>query len=110
MNLDADDNVKFELELFVVGRSARAEAALQNLRWLCETFLKGRYAITVIDVLEDPEAAERANVLATPMLIRKSPPPRRTIVGDLSMTNVLLRGLGIEIEQRAAKSGGDENE
>jgi circadian clock protein KaiB len=109
--LEPDESVTFELELFVVGRSAKGEAALQNLRWLCETFLKGRYTITVIDILEDPMAAESANVLATPLLIRKSPPPRRTIVGDLSMTNVLLKGLGIDVTRMEPKHGGEqENE
>ena len=101
------DKAKFELELFVVGHSAKSEAAIQNLRSLCEMFLKGRYAITVIDVLEDPMAAERANVIATPLLIRNSPPPRRRIVGDLSMTNVLLIGLGIEVERMKEMRSGE---
>jgi circadian clock protein KaiB len=104
---EPDDKLKFELELFVVGRSAKAEAAISNLRALCETFLKGRYDITVIDVLEDPMAAERANVIATPLLIRNSPRPRRRIVGDLSMTNVLLHGLGIEVDRPRGMRGGD---
>lgn len=106
MNDELDDSVKFELVLFVVGDSAKSEAAMRNLRWLCETFLAGRHEITVIDVLEDPMAAEAANVVATPMLIRNAPLPRRRIVGDLSMTNALLRGLGIEIDRRGGAPKG----
>ena len=104
---DPGDKDMFELQLFVVGRSAKAEAAISNLRAMCERFLKGRYDITVIDVLEDPVAAEKANVIATPLLIRNAPPPRRRIVGDLSMTNVLLHGLGIDIERPLAPRRGD---
>lgn len=101
------DRPIFELELFVVGSSAKSEAAVRNLRGFCERFLAGRHAIRVIDVLEDPDAAERANVIATPLLVRIAPPPRRRIIGDLSMTSVLLRGLGIDIEQWSETRGGE---
>jgi circadian clock protein KaiB len=90
------DRAVYVFELFVVGRTARAEVALQHLRAVCAKFLRDRHEIRVVDVLEDPVAAERANVVATPTLIRRSPPPERRLVGDLSVTETVLNGLGIE--------------
>jgi circadian clock protein KaiB len=103
---DAGEARNFELELFVVGRSAKSEAALGNLRRLCDRFLSGRHAITVIDVLDDPAAAETANVVATPTLIRRAPLPVRRVVGDLSKTDAVLAALGIE---HAHRSGGEQD-
>lgn len=89
---------KFELELYILGRSAKSETALENLRRFCSSHLADRHRIIVIDVLDDPEAAERANIVATPTVIRKLPVPPRRIVGDLSRTDALFRGLGVEAD------------
>jgi circadian clock protein KaiB len=85
-----------ELELYVVGGAARSQAAVTNLARICRTWLAGRCHVTVVDVLEQPEAAEAANVVATPLLIRRSPLPVRRLVGDLSHTQDVLRGLGVD--------------
>jgi circadian clock protein KaiB len=98
--------MKIKLQLFVVGSSPRSRAALDNLRRLCESQLESEYELEVVDVLEDPAAAERANVLATPTLIKEAPPPRWRIVGDLSEGDVVLRGLGIEGEGRGRSDDG----
>jgi circadian clock protein KaiB len=86
----------FELELYVVGQSARSLAAIANLEKICRSHLEGNYQLRIVDVLENPEAAEAANVLATPTLIRRAPRPVRRLIGDLSPTDIVLRGLGIE--------------
>lgn len=88
--------VTYSLELFVVGHSAKAELAEQNLRRLCEAKLAGRYELRITDVLEDAEAAEAANIVATPALVRRTPLPVRMVVGDLSQRNELLYGLGLD--------------
>ena len=87
---------KFALELYIVGQSARSLAAITNLEKICRSRLEGRYELCIVDVLENPDAAETANVIATPTLIRRSPSPVRRLIGDLSPTEVVLRALGIE--------------
>ena len=87
---------RYELELFVVGHSAKAERAESNLRRVCDARLAGRYDLRVTDVLEDAEAAEAANIIATPALLRRAPRPLRMVVGDLSHRGALLRGLGLD--------------
>ncbi len=90
--------IKYELELFVVGASVKAQRAEQNLRRMCEAKLPGRYELRITDVLENADAAEAANILATPALVRRAPLPVRIVVGDLSDRNALAYGLGVEAD------------
>jgi len=87
---------RFLLKLYVCGRTPRADRALADLERLCEVELAGRYGVEVIDVLEQPEAAERDKVLATPTVIKELPPPLRRVIGDLSDTQKVLVGLDLQ--------------
>jgi circadian clock protein KaiB len=95
------------LELYVVGQSTRSLTAISNLERICREHLDGRFELTIVDVLDHPEAAELANIVATPTLIRRVPVPVRRLVGDLSNTEVVLRGLGIEAAPVAPSNGGN---
>lgn len=75
--------VSFALTLFVTGHTVRSERAVANLRRICAG-LGERCELTIVDVLERPEVAEREKVLATPTVIRNRPLPRRRVIGDLS--------------------------
>jgi circadian clock protein KaiB len=86
---------RFVLTLFVCGASPRTDSAVANLRRLCEDELRGDCSLEVVDVLEKPDLAEAARVLATPTLIKLLPPPIRRIIGDLSDREKLLVGLEI---------------
>lgn len=86
------------LKLYITGTSPRAEAAIRNLRRICDEELDGRYELEIIDVLEKPEAAETDRVLATPTLIKQLPPPLRRVIGDLSDREKVL--LGLEVRSR----------
>lgn len=85
----------FLLKLYIAGRGARAEAAITNLRHLCDNELRGQYELEVIDILEHPELAEEAKILATPTLIKQLPLPLRRVIGDLSDREKLLLGLDV---------------
>jgi circadian clock protein KaiB len=87
--------VTYLLKLYIAGKSARAEAAIANLRQLCENELRGLYELEIIDILEQPERAEQAKILATPTLIKQLPPPLRRVIGDLSDKEKLLLGLDV---------------
>ena len=90
--------MEYQLELFVVGHSSKAQQAEHNLRRLCEARLRGRYELRITDVLENADAAEAANIVATPALVRRSPLPVRVVVGDLSKRDALVYGLGLELD------------
>lgn len=84
---------EWELYLYVAGQTARSVAALNNLKQLCETHLKGRYTIEVVDLLVNPQLSREDQILAVPTLVRKLPTPMRKIIGDLSNTERVLVGL-----------------
>ena len=95
---------KYLLKLYVSGSSPRAAAALRNLRRICDEDLAGAYELEVIDVLKDPETAERDRILATPTLIKQLPPPLRRVIGDLSDKDKVLLGLEVHPADRDEKS------
>ena len=88
---DPDDY--FILRLYVAGQTAKAIAAFDNLKTICEAELKGRYEIEVIDLLENPKLAREDQIVALPTLVRKLPAPLRKVIGDLSDVEHVLIGL-----------------
>ena len=83
------------LRLYVAGQMPASLAASSNLKKICESHLKGRYRIEVIDLLEQPELASGDRIMAIPTLIRKLPKPMRKIIGDLSDTDRVLVALDL---------------
>lgn len=75
---------EYNLELFITGNSVRSEMAIKNLKKICDEALGDKYNLKIIDILETPNLAEKAKVLATPTLIKSVPPPVRRLIGDFS--------------------------
>jgi circadian clock protein KaiB len=88
------DNL-WQLRLYVAGQTPRSVTAFSNLKMICETHLKSRYRIEVIDLLEQPQLSKGDQILALPTLVRKLPQPMRKIIGDLSDTERVLVGLDL---------------
>lgn len=93
---------RYLLKLYVTGSSPRTERAIGNLRRICEKELNGEFSLEIIDVLENPEAAEQDRILATPTLIKSLPPPLRRVIGDLSDTEKVLLGLEVQPPESGA--------
>lgn len=89
------ENEKWILRLYVAGQTPKCLTAFTNLKKICETQLKGKYRIEVIDLLENPHLSRDDQILAIPTLVRKLPVPVRKIIGDLSNTQRVLIGLDI---------------
>ena len=49
---------KQELRLYVAGSTPQSSRAITNLKAICETHLKDRYELTVVDLYEHMECAE----------------------------------------------------
>jgi len=98
---------KLRLELFVIGHSQRSLSAIDNLRRILDTTMPGEFDLKIIDVLEQPQEAEDSNIMATPTLIKREPRPVLRLLGDLSATETVLRGLGIE-STNAKKANNDD--
>ncbi len=88
-------NDKWALRLYVAGKTQKAATAFNNLKIICEEKLKDNYQIEVIDLVKNPQIARSEQIIAVPTLVRKLPLPQKSIIGDLSNTEVILVGLGL---------------
>ena len=85
----------WQLRLYVTGQTSKSLTAFSNLKRICESQLKGRYRITVIDLVKQPHLAKGDQILAVPTVVRKLPKPVRIIIGNLSDTERVLVGLDL---------------
>ena len=108
---DQPRGVSVELCLFVAGETGPSAHARRELERLRPELEGGGLSVEVVDVMQRPDLAERARILATPVLMRLAPLPRRSIIGDLSdwrlVTEVLELPLGRGGPDQANEQGGD---
>ena len=90
----------WQLRLYVMDQTPKSVTAFSNLKKFCESHLKGIYRITVIDLMKHPHLAKGDQILAIPTVVRRLPKPVRTLIGNLSDTELTLIGLDL----RAANS------
>lgn len=91
------DPERWLLRLYIAGGSPRSQAALANLKRVCDDYLPGRYELEVIDLVAHPERARADQIVAIPTLVRRLPPPITKIIGDLSMKERVIVALDIEM-------------
>ena len=90
-----DAAVTYQLRLFVAGTNGLSQRAIENLRRFCAERMPGRYDLEIVDIYQQPELAARYQVVAAPILMKLAPGPVRRIIGDLSQTARVLRGLDL---------------
>jgi circadian clock protein KaiB len=88
-------DVQHVLRLYVAGSTPKSSRAITNLKAMCETHLKGRYVLTVVDLYLQQGGTQDDELMVAPMLIRESPLPVRRVVGDLSQTERVLAALDL---------------
>ena len=86
---------QYLLRLYVTGTTALSSRAILAVREACETRLRGRYRLEVIDIYQLPALAKDHQIVATPTLIRVLPAPLRRYIGDLSRVEKVLFGLEV---------------
>jgi circadian clock protein KaiB len=86
------------LRLYIAGNSASSHRAEQNLHRMMAFIKSEGWDVEVVDVLNQPELAEKAGVIATPTLSYEHAVRPRRIIGDLSDTRRVLEFLGIEVK------------
>lgn len=89
------------LRLYIAGNSATSRRAQQNLARLQVSLGADGWDIETIDVLDRPDLAEGARIIATPTLSYENTARSRRIVGDLSDMARVLEFLGIDRKDEA---------
>lgn len=91
----ANSTNEYVLRLFITGATPNSIRAVSNIKQICEDYLNGRYTLEIIDVYQQEAIAEKEQLIALPLLIKKFPLPERRTIGDLSNTEKVLKGLGL---------------
>ncbi|PJJ60382.1 circadian clock KaiB family protein [Hymenobacter chitinivorans] len=86
---------EYVLHLYITGATPNSTRAVRNIKDICEQHLKGRYELLIVDIYQQPELAQREQLIGAPTLIKRSPGLVRRLVGDLSDRERVLRALGI---------------
>ena len=81
------------LRLFVAGATVLSHQAMLHVRELCESQLKNRYTLKVIDIYQQPGLVRENQIVVTPTLIKDIPTPSNRFVGSLA----IVSGLAAEI-------------
>lgn len=89
--------MKYFLRLYVSGSMLKSARAVNNLKRICEQYLKGRYELKVVDICQHPNLARREQIVAAPTLIKRLPLPLRRLIGDLSNQESVLLGLDLRL-------------
>lgn len=84
---------KYILRLFVAGTMANSSRAIVNIKAICEQYLKDNYELEIIDIYQQPTLALKEQIIAIPVLIKKFPLPEQRVIGDMSDTEKVLKGL-----------------
>jgi circadian clock protein KaiB len=87
---------RYLLRLYIVGQAMSGMLAISAIKEICETHLKDRYELEVIDLYLQPLLAERDQIIAAPTLVKVLPAPLRWLIGDLSNTQQVLAGLDLK--------------
>ena len=85
----------YVLKLYVAGVTPRSSGAIRSITDLCETHLRGRYALEIIDIYQQPTLAAGEQIIAAPTLVKKLPLPLRRLIGNMANQDKILVGLDL---------------
>jgi len=81
--------------LFISGMSVRSGRAIENLKNICDKHLQNKFKLQIIDIHADRKKAQEYQIFAIPTLLKIKPAPLRTLIGDLSDTEKVLKILDL---------------
>jgi len=93
MEDQAEISVPYVFRLYITGASPNSTKAINNIKSICEKYLKNRYELEIIDVYKQPLMAKSEQLIALPLLIKLSPLPAKRLIGNMSDTDKVLRSL-----------------
>ncbi|MGR3319077.1 MAG: response regulator [Candidatus Anammoxibacter sp.] len=92
---DKTDDVTYKLKLYIAGNVPNTDSIKESIKEIFYEKLRCKYELTLIDIIKSPQQATDANIVATPTLVLVHPSGDRMVIGDLSDTEKVVRGLGL---------------
>ena len=91
---------KLVLQLYVSGMSQKSMEAIENIKRLCDEHLTDNFELEIIDIYKHPEMAAEQQIVFSPSLIKKSPLPKKILIGNFSDAEKVIKALGIITKNR----------
>src|SRR4029078_13745967 len=73
---------RYGLRLYIAGSNLNSTRAIEKVRELCRVMHPSKCELEIIDLYQQPALAKTDEILAAPALVKTSPLPRRTFIGD----------------------------
>ena len=86
---------KLVLHLYVSGMSPKSLEAIQNIKQLCDKYLKDAFELEIFDIYKNPELASEQSIVFSPSLIKLLPLPKKVLIGTLKDSEKVIKALGI---------------
>jgi circadian clock protein KaiB len=86
------------MKLYISGDEQNSRLARENLKDICEEYIKDRYRIQEIDVVLDFASALNDRIFVTPTLVLIEPEPRVIVIGNLSDRRKVVSTLRLKVE------------
>ena len=90
-----NDETLYQLRLFITGASPNSARAVDNLKTFCDKYLPNKYQLEIIDVYQQPGIAEKEQIIALPLLLKKRLGTDKRLIGDMSNIDKLLKYFNI---------------
>lgn len=75
---------KLMFRLYITEHAPSSTRAIENLQTICRAYFDDNYEVEIVNTTANPHRAIEDGVLVTPTLLKVSPEPAWSIVGDLS--------------------------
>jgi circadian clock protein KaiB len=85
------------LKLYIASGTPNSVLAMNNLQAILDECPADYHSLEVIDVLKDPARAIVDGVLVTPTLVKTSPSPKVSIIGNLGDKDKVLYALNLGV-------------
>lgn len=86
---------QYRLRLYISGATPRSVEAVANIKAMCDTRLRGRFELEIVDAYQQPDLIRHDDIVVLPTLVRHLPLPLRRMVGDLSDAERVIVGLAL---------------
>jgi circadian clock protein KaiB len=90
----ASSNGVAHFRLYVAGSGTMGGGAARRTERALAQCFRSAFVLEVVDIFEQPELAFVERIVATPTLVKVSPPPRVRVVGRISDSEILGEFLG----------------
>ena len=87
--------MKKRITLFVRGRNFSNDLMQRRLDDVCQRRFGDGYELAMVNVLEQPQMADAAQIVATPALLWSAPEPQWRVVGDSASLERALQAVAV---------------